>query len=739
MFLFSFLYFYHCYSSCRHTQKERPLMSTNSPFISPADAYVREIDLVRHYIHDQASHLSVMTGIDMAEATAFVKTKLRKDGEFPLQDPTAVFLERDFETGDRSQNAIPMSEYINDILQMDNIFAPTFTTYLPPKVRVSPLSVFQQTNVNDRGIAKKEKFRYELEEGENSFNFKFKDGEQTTKKLANNAVSGSHISEHNPLFNKTAHSALTSACRQTSAYGNANNERFLASNRHYWSYKTTKNNLISIVSNTDLVAFEAVMEKYQLYYPTNVDVMNVILRSAKLYWNDKKSVEQLRFTVSKFTKIQRAAFVYTGDMHQLKELNNDFVRGFIGRIIEFVDVVDPTPAATIKKWPEDFLNLAKQICTRFMKGKTVDKVKKEEPENYGRLASVTDNIGMTLYAYSDLIKIMWATNNVPASVARFPDSLRRVVLVSDTDSTIFTTQDWIHWYCGKVEFNETADAVTSTMIFLASQSIIHILAKMSANVGIERDHAFTIAMKNEYKFDIFVLTQLGKHYFAQIGAQEGNIYEKFKTEIKGVHLKSSNVPKEVVKKAEAMMVSIMNTVQATGQVSAYEKAKEVADYEREILASIQDGKFRFLKLATVKSAESYKQGASASNYRQYGMWNEVFGPKYGFVQPPPYRVIQVSLELDSKTKMNEWLASLADQELAERMRRWLAANNRDKLTSLLLPVPIIASKGIPEEIMTAINTRKIIQKATAIFYLILETLGLYFNHSDLTQLVSDRY
>jgi hypothetical protein len=41
--------------------------------------------------------------------------------------------------------------------------------------------------------------------------------------------------------------------------------------------------------------------------------------------------------------------------------------------------------------------------------------------------------------------------------------------------------------------------------------------------------------------------------------------------------------------------------------------------------------------------------------------------------------------------------------------------------------------------MAVADVRKTVQKATAMFYLILETLGFYFNHTDLTQLVSDYY
>jgi len=714
-------------------------MSRNSPFISKPDEYIRDINPVKHMVHQQATHLSIMGGISYEEACEFVKHQLGPQGEFPLQDPNAIFLERDFDSGDREESSIPMSKYIGEILQQEQIYAPTFTTYHNPKVRLSPLSKFQDDNVKSRGKAKKAMFVAEQEEGKSSFNYQFYKGSQTTEKLANNAVSGAMVSEYNPLHNKTGHSSLTSSCRQTSAYGNANNERFLASNRHYWSYDTARQNIVSIVAHTDMAAVERVMTQYNLHYPTQDETYQVVCRSAKLYWNSANAYQKIRQLIDRLTPLQRAAFVYTGDMYQLKEFNEPFVREFMSRLIHKVDIADPTPEATIKKWPEDFLNLAKQLQPEITKGKSLNEIIKNDPHGYGLVAAQVEYIAQTLWSYSDMIRVFWATDNLPASIAMFPSSLRRVVLVSDTDSTIFTTQDWIIWYCKQVKFDATYDAITASMIFLASQSIVHILAKMSVNVGIGRDHAFTIEMKNEYKFDVFALTQLGKHYYAQISCQEGNIKKQLEKEIKGVHLKSSNAPKQIVKQAEQMMLSIMDDIMTRGTIKAHKYLKEVADLERSIVESIRKGEFKFLKLSTVKDAAAYKNGAETSTYKQYGMWNGVFGNKYGPIAPPPYKAIYISLGLDSKTKTNNWLEQMPDQDVAGNMRRWLGENARDKIPSLQLPLVIVSSKGIPDEIMAAIDVRKIVQKASAMFYLILETLGFYFNHDDLSQLAMDYY
>src|SRR5690606_6303861 len=121
-----------------------------------------------------------------------------------------------------------------------------------------------------------------------------KNGEQTGNKLSNNALSGAHVSASTPLFNKTGHNTLTSTCRVTSGSGNANNEKLLAGNRHYWNYQIALNNIASITTNTDYPLLEAVMQKYQLHYPSVEDTFNVIAYSAKQYMRGEKSFGPIR-------------------------------------------------------------------------------------------------------------------------------------------------------------------------------------------------------------------------------------------------------------------------------------------------------------------------------------------------------------------------------------------------------------------------------------------------------------
>lgn len=386
------------------------------------------------------------------------------------------------------------------------------------------------------------------------------------------------------------------------------------------------------------------------------------------------------------------------------------------------------------------MNLAHQLCIEETKGigKNYDEFRK--PEDMHTLALTAEHIADTITRYGDLIDTLWVTWNLPASMAHFPDSIRRSALTSDTDSTIFTVQDWVHWSTGSyTNFEAEGMAVAATMIFLASSTITHILAIMSANFGIEEKRLHQIAMKNEFKFDVFVPTQLGKHYFANISCQEGNVFEEHETEIKGVGLKSSNAPREVVLAAEKMMESIMGDVMKHGKITLGSYLKLTADLERKIIESVRKGETTFLRMGSIKDAATYTDAQEDSPFRHHLFWNEVFGPKYMMMPEPPYQTLKVSVNLDTATSCKMWIAGIQDRELAQRLIDWMARTGRSTLSTFNIPVTALEAYGMPEELMKIIDLKKIVTDIMKMFYVVLECLGVYTMERRVQRLVSDYY
>jgi hypothetical protein len=715
-------------------------MSSN-PFVLDRSLYKRDLNIVKHYVEQQATFLSVSTNKDINTCREFVLSSLKKGGKFEFKDPKIKYLERQ-DNGDRAEMVNGAWGYISDSIKNNELIAPTLTTYLHPDKKKSLLSDFLEENVALRNKAKKAMFEagvnkdFELEQ--------MKKTEQKNNKLSNNSVSGMHCSPANPIYNETGHSTLTSNCRSTSGYGNSNNEKFLSGNRHYYNHHIVLNNITSTISNYDEQALNAVMSKYQLCYPSVEQTLDCIKYSTNLYWWESHYFAKIEDLVNKLTPAQRAAFVYIGDFYHIRKYNENFSKDFLSKLINKVKgVMHDDPVKYIKSSDEIYVNLGHQICSDEMKGmgKKYHELKAEDAH---MLALTIQNIDRVFKEHADFIKAFFVTTNVPASVAYFPHSVRRSALTSDTDSTIFTVQDWILWYRGYYTMDSQAISLIGAMTALASLSIIHVLAIMSANFGIVEKDIHRIEMKNEFRFDVFVPTQLGKHYYANIGCQEGIVFEKHKMEIKGVYLKSSTLPAYINTKAQEMMKRITEQVMLIGEnnphpISVREYMTEVADIERLIISSIKKGETSFLKSSAIKDSQSYSKGEEESPYRYHTFWNEVFGPKYGMVAEPPYDTVKVSSVIENRTDLDKWIESIQDIELKSRMKGWIERTGQVRYSSFNLPVQVIRNTGIPLEISRIIDYKKIIIDLCSIFYVILETLGVYLYDNKVARLVSEYY
>ena len=714
---------------------------SNNPFVLDKKDYKRDINIVKHYVEQQAAYLSVSTGKDINTCLAFVKNSLRKGGKFEFNDPKIKYLERN-ENGDREEKEGGTWAYITESVKNREIIAPTLTTYMHPEEKPSLLSSFLEENVALRNKAKKAMFEAEVNADMDTYDMK--KTEQKNNKLSNNSVSGMHGSPANPIYNETGHSTLTSNCRSTSGYGNANNEKFLSGNRHYYNHHVVLNNIASTITNCDLRAIDDVIAKYGLKYPTVEDTISCVRYSTNLYWWEKHFFKKIEDIVSKLTPAQRAAFVYIGDFYHLKKYNDAFVREFLTTLIQKVKGRFPQdPVKFIKSSDEIYVNMAHQICADEVKGYG-KKYHELSEEAVHTVALTVKNIEDIFNQHADLVKAFWVTTNMPASVAYFPTSIRRAALTSDTDSTIFTVQDWILWYRGYYTMDGGAISLIGAMTALASLTIIHVLALMSANFGIVEKHIHRIEMKNEYRFDVFVPTQLGKHYYANMGCQEGNVFEKHKMEIKGVYLKNSNLPGSINKRAQEMMKRITDEVMTISESNPYpievkNYIAEVADIERMIIASIKKGETEFLKSSSIKDASSYSKEENDSPYKHHLFWNEVFGQKYGVVPAPPYPTIKVSSVIENPTDLKNWLNSIQDPAIRSNIENWIKRTGKSSFGTFNLPTQTLKNSGIPLEIVSIINYKKIIIDLCSIFYLILETLGVYLYDDKVARLASEYY
>ena len=700
-------------------------------FVRQPNEYKRDLNVVGHYVRDAATYLHKQTGKSIEECRAFVERKIKAGGA--IVDPPTLTLTRN-QHGDREKTIVPMTEYIRDVEMNNRIISPTMAVYHKPEDIPSISSEFIEANIARRKKSKHEMFEAKVA-GKKAL-ATFKNNEQKSFKISNNSLSGAQASSSTILYNKSAHSSLTSTCRTATSYGNANNEKFLYGNRHYWSPDIVKSNIVSIVNSTDYDTLKQAMDTYGIRHPTPDETLETIQYSTDLYWKNPEELVKIRSLVNNLTDIERSAFVYTGDLYHLAKFNDELVRTFLSELSSKASAPIDDPDTYIEDMDDDLKAFVGLLCAKELMGKTIKDIKVNNPHDYAIVGATAKHIIDTLNHYQWLIKGLWRANTLPASVAHIRSSIRRGVITSDTDSTIFTVQDWVKWHVGEVNFTEKANAISYAVVYLATQTITHLLAMVSAGMGVREKHIHTLAMKNEFSFPVFVLTSMAKHYFAYISAQEGNVYEEYDVEVKGVYLKDSNAPPHVMEEFNKSLRWTMDKVIEGQGLNVTELMKKVARIEKEVELSVRKGDSFYLANGQVKDESSYKNPAS-SPHVFYGMWQKVFAPVYGEAPDPPYAAVKVSVDLNNQTKLNEWLNGLQDVELASRMRTWMTENKKSSVTSLLLPRAIVELKGIPDEVISAMNIRKLIYTTTKPFYFLLEALGIYVINDNLTKLISD--
>jgi hypothetical protein len=706
-----------------------------SPFVLDPQEYVRDINVHRHAVDQYATYLSIISGDDQQQCRAWVINSLQPGGVFEFKDQALEILRRG-ETGDRAQESMTVRDYIAEVVKEERIIAPTWTTYTPTHKEVSLLAEEIDVNIAIRNKAKKAMGVHEA--SGDKINYEFSKGEQEQRKRSNNATSGAQTIDSTPLANRTGHSTLTSVCRSTAGFGNANNERLLSGNRHYRSFRITLNNLVSIISASDLDQINRVVVKYGLVHPSHSQVMECLTRSIELYWQNDVAMDKLRAFVSRLSPAQRSAVVYTGDLYHIRKFNETAVREMLTELSRKVEGFKEDADGFVRRAPELQVHLAHQICTDECRGIGMDYSKLRDPKDIHTLACTIENIQNAQEKYADLIKTFITTKNLPPSVAYFPQSVRRSAIHSDTDSTIFTVQDWVIWYYGRLNLKNSF-GVQAVMAFFSASSIVNVLAVMSINMGVDRKHLFRIAMKSEYRFDVFVMTMLGKHYYASIGFREGIVYDKNKKEIKGVHLNNSNNAAYLNDQADKMSSEIMSDLIEHGEISAIKYLRWAARTERHTIDELERGNMEFLRSASIKDPEAYTKEKDESPYQHHDFWNATFGKFYGTMPEPPYTTAKLSLRLEKSKDLTEWLTGMENRQLAEALGDWLVKKQRAKIGTFYIPLDILVN-GMPKELKTVLDTKRVALDLCTATYLILETLGLFFvGEKRNRRLVSEQY
>jgi len=701
-------------------------------FYKETKEYTNKLDPVNAYIKQLTQYIKVKKNISDSEA----KEKAIKILKEHFKDRTVTYFERD-ETGDRRVERNSLLNYINRNLKDKNIMAPTFTTYINSKKEKSILSEFIFVNVKKRAIAKKESQKAKAEG--NTELAEAKNNEQNMMKIYNNSLSGAFAQEACILNNPTSHSTLTSITRTITSLSNASNEKLIAGNRYYPRPIDVLNNIVYISTYCKEDEIKNVIDKFNLYIPTVQDTVDVLKYSSNLYFKDHNYyVKHIYPYLEKLSPYQLAAICYIGDMFHLRKYNSDFIKNLLASIIKPIYKEDNSPDVIVKlrEIDDSILIFAHNLFYNDIKGYGKDYEKMHKDGLASNLLYTCYHIEETLNKYKQFFNCFFMSDIITSNSFRLKHMLRRTVVLSDTDSTCFTLDDWIKWYKGDFIINAETIALAGCVSFIASQTIIHQLAILSRNMNVSDEDLHTLAMKNEFLWLVHVPAEVSKHYFAYTVIQEGNIFKKPDIEIKGVHLKNSATPSFLIDDAKKLMVEILDTVSNNKKIKITKVINRIKDIEQMIKDSVLSGESLFLKNAKIKEPEAYALSPDKSPYARHVFWKEVFEPKYGKIQDPPYDAIKIPTTITSRPKLREWFSSIKDEEFLNRLTKWVEKNKKVSLPTVFLNKVYVNSNGVPKELLDVIDIKRIILDTTIQHRTILETLGVVL-YSDL--LISEQF
>lgn len=708
-------------------------MELYNPFLRDVTWYQRDVDIADAYRNQNAIFLSLSLGLDYDHCRDWVDAAIAEH-EIIQPQPLVCVLERDSETGDRRKAVYPFLEHINHAVRQGNYLMGTLSQVLSKERCYGELPQYIIGNLDNRSAEKK--LQLDASRRGDHFAAGMHNNNQNNAKRLNNSISGNTRSAFSNNHDRSAHPILTSSCRIANGSANACNDRLLAGNRHYFSAEVTIANLASIIELSDFESVQSAVLTHNLHIPTPEETLEVVLKSLSLYEKSRLAAANVWRFICGMSDLQRVAVVYTGDLYHIIQYNDGFARDFMNGLMARPKIPVPDHEAWLKKVDDDTILQIMVVLADVIKNRKLSDETLKADENYWMLGTLAHNIYKHLTYHRHLIEAFFVSRNIPFSTSYFPEARRKAGVASDTDSALFTVQDGVKWLTGNLAITPENMMVAETFGYIVSEITTHNLTSLVANIGVvDGKERRRLSMKNEWLYPVFGLTPRAKHYYGNAAIQEGVIFEEFERERKGVELIGSNLPIGLRTALIEMMEGIVDTVTMGELIDLDAILNNVAQWEHRIYRSVEAGETTYLRAAKINEEEAYSN--ERSRYMNYKLWQDVFAPKYGEVEPPPYSALSFSVDPDSKAKTAKWLDSWQDQEIAERMRVWMRENQKEYVGELLLPEFVILAVGIPEEILPVLSVRKLIGRAMSSFYLALQTLGYHLFDDKQSRLISD--
>lgn len=681
------------------------------------------------YLENMTDHLRQQhPDVPVEKINAFVQGVVRTRLKRPK-----VFVHTHPRYGVTEQKEVDLLQYATGL--QTEIITPAGVIYMPPSRKKSILAQMLEASV-----AARNKFKHmQLQAaavGDSVKEIIYKLLQASTK-IFNNSIPGGMGARFSFLYDLPGYNAITSGSRQSVKTGYAHTERMVASNLYLTSVDDVINYVVLHTRVCPHDQVKHVMQKYGIAYPSIDEVANFFFECLKFYTDIEAIRNRIVSYISTLTDVERAYVFYAYGYRNLLITNEKIMRAYFEEF--FRRDVPADPAANpedIFKVEDDLLAMATSLnFDTINREPKMDVAVKENPDGVRKLLAICSHMQACLDKWKDLWETFFIVDVSFSRLWEHPDIVRRCVLVSDTDSVIFSTDIVTNWYSPKERFCQDAYDINAFTVFLLSQSLEHVLARMSAGFGMEGKDKARIRMKNEFYYPVFIRSPAAKHYAGAIYIQEGKILPKPKMDIKGVIYRGSDLPAETSDAFVEFVKWVLDEIMKHSTISVADILGRIAAHERTIYKSLMSGQRTFLPTASVRNADEYANAAISEHF-YYLFWEAVFAPSFGeFVIPNKGYTVPI-LNDGKALKDPAWRDELKafDPALLERFEAFEAKHPHKKLTHITIPPSLTE---VPEIFRKILDVRKIVHMNDRPFFLFTRSLGCGLDDKDGRYIASD--
>ena len=635
-----------------------------------------------------------------------------------------------------------------DLLNMirktkNKTIAPGGTIFQTTDVHVPLVKQFLDALVERRDNAKKAMFEYIKQnrklEADN------KNSEQALNKIAANSVSGGCGTDVNALYDKESYCSITSMCRHGTMMAYTFAERFLSSNYYFPTYEDAINFLITTLEKCP--PKEEIRDILDRYHLTEVffDHLYDLIHSGLDRYAVKDTHKDfiLERLIKNMSPEERSFIYYSRSLYNIMYLNPDIAHKFFTELFtldtneqcmnrEDVDI------SILKKLDGDLEQALQTSYAKILGEEVIKKLPDTNKELALKMAKIAYTAQEKINYIQPLIDMFLHSKVMIPKAHINKDMIRKAIIVSDTDSIIYTSKDIVTLYL-KGTFTYSNPYVYSMHAFAtyflckSVSSLLRMIAIQRGAIG--EKNIKMLKMKNEFLYPVFIRTNQSKHYIGYLTVQEGIVLKDPKMDVKGVQYKSSNLPKVTHKFTSKVIDTLVEDINTHTNIYAGDYISMVLNYEQQIFKSLREGQLTYYTNAPVKMKEEYKTPES-SLYSNYLIWQEVFSKKYGdiFVPSKCYLIPFTKNKYKSPEYLN-WLME-KHPDIYKKWDTYIKKNPTKKINRL--PIPI-ACQQIPEELIPLVDMRSIVFKNVQPAMLLLKTAGIDLGNPKKLMLLSDYY